>query len=226
VQLATAPLTVSQLRSVLPQRHACGDTGHLRLRYFRLDRDGRFIIGGPGWLTPPRSGNAISFRVLEASARRMFPRAGGHAVRARWAARDTLTPDLVPHLYASLPPGCSPRSATTDAGLRHRHGARQRAGAPRRRASRRAQLPYFRTTALSSLPLVSAGGGEVLLSGWPAEGETRRRRLVDRLVRRPSPCDVRPTTTVSARAYCFPVTEGGLTSTMVAMPPPMASPAP
>ena len=45
VQLASEPLTEGQLRTVLPQHHSCGDTEHLRLRYFRLDRDGRFVIG-------------------------------------------------------------------------------------------------------------------------------------------------------------------------------------
>jgi glycine/D-amino acid oxidase-like deaminating enzyme len=99
VQLASAPLSEEQRRSILPQRHACGDTGHLRLRYFRLDRDGRFVIGGPGWLHPPRSPAALSLRVLEASARRMFPALAGTAFTHRWAARDSLTPELLPHLY-------------------------------------------------------------------------------------------------------------------------------
>lgn len=103
VQLASEPLTPEQRLSVLPQRHSCGDTEHLRLRYFRLDRDGRFVIGGPGWLTPPRSARALSFRLLERSARRMFPQLGDTRFEYRWAARDTLTPDLLPHLYEPGP---------------------------------------------------------------------------------------------------------------------------
>ena len=103
VQLATTPLSEAQLRTILPQRHACGDTSHLRLRYFRLDRDGRFIIGGPGGLTPPHSRSALSFRLLEASARRMFPALHGCAFEFAWAARDAVTPDVMPHLYAPCP---------------------------------------------------------------------------------------------------------------------------
>lgn len=103
VQLATAPLSPSQLEQVLPERHSCGDTSHVRLRYFRLDRDNRFVIGGPGWLTPPRSASAISFRLLESSMRRMFPALAKVGVDYRWAARDTLTADLLPHLYEPAP---------------------------------------------------------------------------------------------------------------------------
>src|SRR5207237_5265321 len=37
VQIATGPLDASALASIVPERHACADTAHLRLRYFRLD---------------------------------------------------------------------------------------------------------------------------------------------------------------------------------------------
>lgn len=103
VQLASEPLDESLRECVLPQRHSCGDTEHLRLRYFRLDRDGRFVIGGPGWLTPPRSASATSFRLLEAGTRRMFPQLARTRFEFRWAARDTVTPDLLPHLYEPAP---------------------------------------------------------------------------------------------------------------------------
>jgi glycine/D-amino acid oxidase-like deaminating enzyme len=103
VELASAPLDATQLGEILPQRHACGDTSHLRLRYFRLDRDNRFVIGGPGWVRAPRSGDALSLRILESSARRMFPALGATPFTHRWAARDTLTPDLLPHLYEPSP---------------------------------------------------------------------------------------------------------------------------
>ena len=99
VQIATEPLQPAQLETVLPRRHSCADTQHLRLRYFRLDRDNRFVIGGPGWLTPPHSTHAISLRVLEASARRMFPQLRATPFTLRWFARDAVTPDLLPHLY-------------------------------------------------------------------------------------------------------------------------------
>jgi glycine/D-amino acid oxidase-like deaminating enzyme len=99
VQLASEPLDARQRESVLPQRHSCGDTSHLRLRYFRLDRENRFVIGGPGWLTPPGSATSPSFRLLEADTRRMFPQLAKTRFEYRWFARDTITPDVVPHLY-------------------------------------------------------------------------------------------------------------------------------
>ena len=103
VQLASQPLTKAQLKSLLPRRHSCGDTEHLRLRYFRLDHQNRFIIGGPGWLTPPESRTATSFKVLEKSARSMFPQLGDTTFDYHWAARDTITPELLPHLYEPCP---------------------------------------------------------------------------------------------------------------------------
>jgi len=103
VQIATAPLDDAQRRSVLPGRQSGSDTGHLHLRYFRLDRDSRFVIGGPGWLTPPHSRSAISFRLLEASMRRMFAPLKKAKIEYAWAARDTLTADLLPHLCEPCP---------------------------------------------------------------------------------------------------------------------------
>lgn len=103
VQVASEPLDESQLKTILPGRLSCSDTGHLRLRYFRLDRDNRFVIGGPGWLTPPRSPSALSFRLLEASTRRMFPQLRHIRFEYQWAARDGVTADLVPHLYEPCP---------------------------------------------------------------------------------------------------------------------------
>lgn len=103
VQLATEPLRDEQYRSVLPLRHAGSTVEHLRLRYFRLDRERRLVIGGPGWLRPPHSAAALSFRILEASTRRLFPQLANIRFEHRWAARDTITPELVPHLYEPAP---------------------------------------------------------------------------------------------------------------------------
>lgn len=103
VQLATEPLRDEQYRSVLPLRHAGSTVEHLRLRYFRLDRERRLVIGGPGWLRPPRSASALSFRILEASTRRLFPQLANIRFEHRWAARDTITPELIPHLYEPAP---------------------------------------------------------------------------------------------------------------------------
>ena len=103
VQLATEPLHAQQYRSVLPRRHAGSTIEHLRLRYFRLDRDRRLVIGGPGWPRPPRSADAVSFRILERSMRKLFPQLEKVRITHRWFARDTLTQELIPHLYEPAP---------------------------------------------------------------------------------------------------------------------------
>lgn len=103
VQLATEPLDAAQLRVVLPQRIAASNTSHLRLRYCRLDGGNRFVIGGPGWLTAPSGPSAISLRILEQSMRRMFPALAHAPIATRWAAHDSGTLDLLPHLYEPQP---------------------------------------------------------------------------------------------------------------------------
>jgi glycine/D-amino acid oxidase-like deaminating enzyme len=103
VQLATEPLSDAQMREVLPQRTAASNTSHLRLRYCRLDGGNRFVIGGPGWFTAPRNADAPSLQILESSMRRLFPALADIGVDFRWAARDTGTLDLLPHLYEPQP---------------------------------------------------------------------------------------------------------------------------
>lgn len=103
VQIATDPLPASVRAEVLPQRHACSDTSHLRLRYSRWDAAGRFVMGGPGFLTAPTSPHAMSFRILERAARRMFPALADARFVHHWAARDTVTLDIIPHLYEPQP---------------------------------------------------------------------------------------------------------------------------
>ena len=192
VQLATAPLSAAQLERVLPRRHSCGDTGHLRLRYFRLDREGRFVIGGPGWLTPPRTAGAMSFRILEASARRMFPALGDTPFEHRWTARDTITPDAVPHLYEPSPGlfaalGYNGRGLAIGTALGNVL-ARRVLGEP-----------------AGAMPFRSAcAPPRSSTCGWLSAADVGEHRR-------------------SRPAY---FTDGGFTSTMVAMPPPMASPAP
>lgn len=99
VQIATAPLPPSLRASVLPELHAVSDVHTVVERYFRLDREGRLVIGGPAWFTPPRHPRATSFRLVERSLRKMFPQLDGVAIETRWYALGAATPDLVPHLH-------------------------------------------------------------------------------------------------------------------------------
>jgi glycine/D-amino acid oxidase-like deaminating enzyme len=99
VQVATAPLPEDIARTILPHGQSCADTHKLRVRYFRMEPDGRLVIGGPGWLTPPRDGRALSFKILEHSTRRMFPQIGDVEFEYRWYGRGAMTADLLPHLH-------------------------------------------------------------------------------------------------------------------------------
>ena len=140
----------AQRRSILPERHAGSDNRICACCYFRLDRDDRFVIGGPGWLRPPRSASSLSFRVLEASARRMFPALGAVQFTHHWAARDTLTPDLLPHLYEPCP-GLLAALGYNGRGLAI--GTAIGSVLARRVLGESAEAMPFPTTTASSLPL-------------------------------------------------------------------------
>ena len=102
VQIATAPLSDAARRSVLPEGQACADT-QLLLRYFRLDAVGRLVMGGPGGFSPPRGPDAMSFRALETSVRRMFPQIGAPRLEFHWYGKGALTFDMLPHLHEPAP---------------------------------------------------------------------------------------------------------------------------
>jgi glycine/D-amino acid oxidase-like deaminating enzyme len=72
------------------------------LYYFRLDPDGRFIIGGRGSV-----GDEVPARVystLRQAATRMYPALAGVPWPYRWYGRVGITRDWLPHL-AELAPG-------------------------------------------------------------------------------------------------------------------------
>ena len=94
---ATAPLGHNVLPSVLPGRHAVSETARV-LVYYRLDRQGRFIIGGRGrWFDVDDHGDAAHVR---ASAVRLFPQLEGVEWEYHWAGWPAMTPDHLPKLFA------------------------------------------------------------------------------------------------------------------------------
>jgi glycine/D-amino acid oxidase-like deaminating enzyme len=101
VQIATDPLPESDLRAILPGGTVVSDTREL-LYYFRLDADGRFIIGGRGSVREP-----IPERIyasLGRAAARMYPRLADARWPHRWYGRVGITRDGLPHL-AEVAPG-------------------------------------------------------------------------------------------------------------------------
>lgn len=101
VQVATDPLPEQMQRTILPGGTVASDTRKL-LYYFRLDADGRFIIGGRGSVTGPVPEGA--YAALQRVAARLYPQLADARWPYRWYGRVGITRDWLPHL-AEVAPG-------------------------------------------------------------------------------------------------------------------------
>ena len=99
-QVATRPLPEDVRRVVLPGGQVVSDVRRI-LFYFRLDPDGRLLIGGRGPLDD--TGDPRLFARLEAVASRFFPQIGAARWEHRWSGRVALTADHLPHLHEPEP---------------------------------------------------------------------------------------------------------------------------
>ena len=95
VQTATGPLPEALRRTILPGGTVVSDTRKL-LYYFRLDAEGRFVIGGRGSVTDTVSDSV--YAALRRAAARMFPPLARVPWPYRWYGRVGLTRDWLPHL--------------------------------------------------------------------------------------------------------------------------------
>ena len=95
VQVATAPLSDNILKSILPGKQAPSDTRR-SLLYYRLDSDGRFIMGGRGAYTK-RETLQLQEK-LRLSAHRMFPQLKDVTWQHAWGGYIAITTDHYPHL--------------------------------------------------------------------------------------------------------------------------------
>ena len=94
---ATAPLGHNVLPSVLPGRHAVSETARV-IVYYRLDGQGRFVIGGRGrWFDVDDRGDVPHVR---AAALRLFPQLQGVDWEYHWAGWPAMTRDHLPKLFA------------------------------------------------------------------------------------------------------------------------------
>ena len=100
VQVATEPLSDNLRRSVLPGGHVASDSRRLLL-YFRLDAQGRFIMGGRGAFT--EGGLRAQQRLLRDTTARLFPQIANAPWRHAWGGFVALTPDHYPHLHELRP---------------------------------------------------------------------------------------------------------------------------
>ena len=94
---ATAPLGHNVLPTVLPGRHAVSETARI-IVYYRLDRQGRFIIGGRGrWFNVTDRGDVSHVRT---AALQLFPQIEGVEWEYQWAGWPAITRDHLPKLFA------------------------------------------------------------------------------------------------------------------------------
>ena len=95
VQVATDPLPGDIRAGILPQGHSASDSRRLLL-YFRLDDEGRFMIGGRGDYR--EAGLQRQYAALRRAARRIYPQLGDTPWTYAWGGFVAITPDHYPHL--------------------------------------------------------------------------------------------------------------------------------
>ena len=101
VQVATAPLSDNLRGSILPGRHAVSDGRRLVL-YYRVDPEGRFIMGGRG--SYGQRGTLSRQDALRTVTKTLFPQLAGVDWQHSWGGFVAMTPDHYPHLH-QLEPG-------------------------------------------------------------------------------------------------------------------------
>jgi glycine/D-amino acid oxidase-like deaminating enzyme len=100
LQIATVPLSGAQRSAILPGGEVLSDTRRI-IRYWRLDRDGRLIMGGRGPYREP--GPARDWAHLERDIRDLFPHLGDIEFTHRWGGRVAIHPDYMPRLHRPAP---------------------------------------------------------------------------------------------------------------------------
>jgi glycine/D-amino acid oxidase-like deaminating enzyme len=99
-QVATKPLGVQLLRSILPERQSCSDTWHL-LRYFRLDATGRLLMGSRGVFGDVPV--AVHARLHYRAVREIYPQLDGIQYDYHWGGLVAVTRDHLPRLQEVAP---------------------------------------------------------------------------------------------------------------------------
>ncbi|WP_022729361.1 NAD(P)/FAD-dependent oxidoreductase [Fodinicurvata sediminis] len=100
VQVATAPLSENVRRSILPYGQVASDTRKL-LVYYRLDQDGRFLIGGRGAYGD--GGIKAQMARLRNRACHLYPQLGEPEWEHQWGGFVAMTKDHFPHLHEIEP---------------------------------------------------------------------------------------------------------------------------
>ena len=100
LQIATDPLPDAIRRTILPEGQVASDTLRL-LRYYQIDRDGRFVLGARG---PFREGVTLADAGEQRRhVRTLYPQLSGVPFRYVWAGQVAITADHLPHLHVLAP---------------------------------------------------------------------------------------------------------------------------
>lgn len=99
-QIATEPLSEHLRPSILPGGHVCSDARRLLL-YYRLDHQGRLLMGGRGTFSEPR--RKSDWSQLEGVVAKLFPQAANVPIAYRWCGHLAVTRDYLPHLHEPAP---------------------------------------------------------------------------------------------------------------------------
>jgi glycine/D-amino acid oxidase-like deaminating enzyme len=99
-QVATEPLSDNIRKTILPYGQVSSDTRKLLL-YFRLDHEGRLLMGGRGPFREPKGDE--DWAHLERVVGKMFPQVKDLPFAYRWGGRVALTADMLPHLHEPQP---------------------------------------------------------------------------------------------------------------------------
>ncbi len=94
-QVATRPLPADALTTILPERQGAWDTATV-MSSFRLDRDGRLVIGAIG--SVDGFGAATHRSWAARKLRALFPRLGAQSFQHAWFGRIAMTSDRIPRI--------------------------------------------------------------------------------------------------------------------------------
>jgi len=114
-QAATKPLPPRERASILPGGQGVADSRRLLL-YFRLDHEGRLVMGGRSPVDEAPS--FTDARTLQAAMSRIFPQVGSMPLDFVWSGKVAITKDTMPHLHILAPNlytalGCNGRGVAT-----------------------------------------------------------------------------------------------------------------
>ncbi|SFW22149.1 MULTISPECIES: NAD(P)/FAD-dependent oxidoreductase [Pseudomonas] len=98
--IATRPLPLAIRKTILPGGEVCSDSRRLLL-YFKLDAQGRLLLGGRGPFSEPS--RQRDWAHLERSLGTLFAQVADVPVEYRWSGRVALTQSFLPHVHDPAP---------------------------------------------------------------------------------------------------------------------------